>query len=213
VQAGLPPPFDAIVQPDGSSVSQITSSSESAAGYPLHAIGPQGQVLKSFGADLPNFRRDRPGRMFRTLAALEDGWLWSARFSPYEIELWHPDLGHRTTLIRDPTWFEPDIERSTGDKVHDIRLDTNSNDRLWVVISLKVEDWNPPDDRLPSASDMDAILDTVVEVIDTTTGDLVASARTDMAFTRWAGEYLFHPRDLPNGDIVMEIWEVSLTEH
>lgn len=208
MQQGLPVPFDAIVHSDGSSISQITSRDDASAGYPLHSIDTRGEIVQSFGAETPDYRSDRPGRMFRTIAATDDGWLWSARFSPYELELWHPDQGLARTIARAPEWFKPDLERSTGDKVHDIRLDKEG--RLWVVISLKIEDWNPPDRRLPTATDMDRILDTVIEIIDPRSGRLVASTRTDLAFTRWAGEFLYHPRDLANGDIAMELWKPRL---
>lgn len=78
-------------------------------GLPLHLLGRDRTVVRSFGAEAEDrtVRPDMPILGLRALAGARGGRVWSAFVNEYEIELWDTAGRKQLEVVRRPTWFEP----------------------------------------------------------------------------------------------------------
>ncbi|HEU4630222.1 MAG TPA: hypothetical protein VFS08_10800 [Gemmatimonadaceae bacterium] len=75
------------------------------AGLPLHLVGPDGRVVRSFGATDPEIRRDRRAASSRVIGRADDASVWSAYVDRYRIERWGIDGRLQLALTRQADWF------------------------------------------------------------------------------------------------------------
>lgn len=155
------------------------------AGWPLHVLsGADGSVLRSFGADQAALTPGEARASARRLAKAESGRIWAAHQGQYLIELWDLEGRKHVEVRGSLERFErSDLPRPSITGVwEDAGL-------LWVMIHVadpryaeNVQKLEDPGDGLGpriGPADGHALYDTVLEVIDPASGQLVATRRFD----------------------------------
>jgi hypothetical protein len=168
------------------------------AGMPFHIITRDGEVLRSFGADTPFVDPRRPHAHMRVMTPARGGGLWSARTTDYVVERWQED-GRRTIQIRRRAAWFPTHGRAgfnpDGPPNPSIRaLWEDDQGLLWVLIHVADEAWKravavrpgPQGNRRTVTSQND-YFDTIIEVLDPRTGQLVVRGRMRHATTTASG--------------------------
>lgn len=121
----------------------------------------------------------------RTLASAADqGEVWVARRNAYELELWSATGQRKRVLKRDVSWFPqwsllprgvPGRARTPPDM---LGVWQESRERLWVFIRVPSETWKPAKEgERVGINQYDEYIDTMVEVVNPQTGELIASDR------------------------------------
>lgn len=136
----------------------------------------------------------------RELAPADNGRFWAAHPNRYWIEEWELE-GIRRRIVRDAAWF-PSHPGGFGFSPDEppkpmlVDLQVDSRGRLWVLATVADQNWRTALVGLPDEAhggevryvpeDINDYLDTVVEVIDPDSGQLLLSSRFD-AFLRFSG--------------------------
>jgi len=200
-------------------------SSAKPVGYPLHVIGPDGRISRSFGSETGVFRSDVPGSVARSIARSVSSSMWSAHQSSYMIDLIDIDTGLITKRIeRVASWFPPGEKPRTAPRpamsapMPQIGAIQVAADRLREVF------LNVPDSRWrsavtlavgakhPTVIDADRITDAILEVIDVRRGTLVASMRVDRTPATFVAPGLMRRADTSaTGASVIRIERAALT--
>lgn len=210
--------------PDGRFVSHWRSSSPSLIGLSVHIHRSDGAIQRSFGA------RERtqsgPVHQNRQLALVPSGVL-VARSNRWQIEEWTLDGEQGRTFIADRPWFAPWSTRASEDQprrpwLESIRAD--SSGKVWAVVHVAEEDYferaGSGGDAAPGASTenttpvaRESREDTIVEVIDVATGELIARSRLDGLYYGYLnGNQNLYARHAfsESGGHVLEVWRMEL---
>lgn len=124
-------------------------------------------------------------------------------------------------LQRMARWFPPQISHPgrgqrpapwVGGMWHD------GWEHLWVLIQVADATWRPPPDSMLSRGEVVGLLvewdreyDTIIEVIHTRSGQLVATQRYGEMLTQLLpGGYITHYREDADGEPYLAIWQLSL---
>lgn len=157
-------------------------------GHPLHLLDAEGRLVRSFGADSAD--PSSPITKYPTLAATPDGNVWAADRHRYRLILWSTDGSALRTIERHPEWFPPRVsgaavtpEQPPVPAIEAIHLDRSN--RLWIYVSVASPGWADGlgEERQgahgPSytVTDEELLRETVVEVLDAGSGELLASTR------------------------------------
>ena len=116
---------------------------------------------------------------WRTVSYSGGSRVWVGPLGEYRLESWDTTGVHLQTLIRSPSWFQPWDRRSArqpfGEKPNPILLSVHEDARgkLWAISRVPDRNWKPGFEE-PA---YEHIYDTVLEVIDPVSGDLLASQR------------------------------------
>jgi len=154
------------------------------AGYTLHLVDPSGEITHSFGYVTRGVELDPEGTTLVLAPAPEDAF-WAARVNQYRLDKWSPEGAHIRTIKREVDWFEPwDRWVSPADGTPPSRIAGAWEDgagNLWVLHVVADEDHDP-DTYVHIRSDeiqgpVDPAFDTIIEVLDANTGQLLASRR------------------------------------
>ena len=166
-------------------------------GHPVHVYDlASRRVTSSFGdegAHVDRSRRDPSGHLRRALAAATDGNIWVARENRYRIDKWSPDGERIARIERDAPWFRPWEEwPGTDFEVRPLPVIVGVGDwgdgLLMVVVRLADANWQPiqaiahedlPGHESVPDSRQDDLYDTVIEVLDTRSGKVLARTRVD----------------------------------
>jgi hypothetical protein len=131
-----------------------------------------------------------PTAMFRHLAVDSDSTVWAASWDQYRIERWRIRDGSRVSAIeRTVDWFPPDVPHRgaanvvpPNTRLRDIAEDVHG--RLWVLLQTQSSNWRPltpvrhfTGELYTSHEQMNQLYDSVIEVLDSETGSLIASGR------------------------------------
>ena len=180
------------------------------AGLPFHLVHISGTILESFGREV-NFIPGTEGVGFRRMMVLNDSRFLSTSTSgrPYEIERWN-GRSLEAVLTREADWFprRPRSREVAGSPyVSDIYLDGLL---LWTIVIVKDPNWTPPAPDAPpvpnSAESLDSEFDTIIEVIDLTVNEVVASQQFDEAMDRlFPDGTILH---LAADDLGVALWEI-----
>lgn len=183
-------PRSMVVFSDGSLVVADDMRTQDRAGFPLHHFSSDGGWLKSFGWAAS--RSDTPILTQRILTSASDSTFWAAHVAWPRYMLWSKDgrllraLDHRGAewyyehgLHGMPTPSGPPAPRTVGL--------WQDGDVLWIVSTVADLDWraavgNPVERNgrpYYPIRDEHRYLDTVVEALDLTSGQVVASKRLD----------------------------------
>ncbi|HEX9832624.1 MAG TPA: hypothetical protein VGA66_05970, partial [Mycobacterium sp.] len=153
---------------------------------PWLLLDGEGNVLRRVGqsdALVPSPRRIIAGR---------EGTVWTlAMTHRWRMEQWDLDGNRIAELILAPAWFTPHDaltapgpDRPPQPAVQDGWIDTDGN--LWVVGKAPDPNWRDgvgsPVDGVSPITDADRAYDTIVEVRDGATGNVLAEARFDGAY-------------------------------
>jgi len=164
------------------------------AGFPVHLVGSDGTVLRSFGIDVPQMRSDLRLLLERLAAPASKGGIWTVAPGRFAIERWDPRSGSRLeSLPVQSTWFK-ESTRTAGPSLPAqpiIEAIWEADGVLWILGRDADPDWTPPagpllTERPFSVSDYDAKHDWVLEAIDVDAKRVIASRRFKEAL--WAGD-------------------------
>lgn len=180
--------------PDGRMVTRALIGTDERGGHPLHLLGQDGRIVRSFGAENPTYQRAYPELYLRHIAIDSAGrGMWSAHRTQYTIELWDLQGQLVRRLVRTVPWFEPhreagfrreEPESPPNPAVADLRVDAAG--RLWVLLHVAGDRWREGLGPVPDPYGRPArtgvvsehvYWDTVIEVIDPDRAQLVASGR------------------------------------
>ena len=144
----------------------------------VHVLGPYGNVLRSLG---PLFGKDFHG--FPKVAVAPDSTIWLGHANAYILEQWSLDGRLLRILHRDVDWFDPwhSAEPDKDGSLNWIQVDPRTG-YLWIGLSLPDPDAPPLkhwQGRRITTSVVDSMRDTRFEVIDPSTGRLVATSTFD----------------------------------
>ena len=184
-------------------------------GYALHLIRPDGTITESFGGPytIVSSRRSRG----RRIIVHGDRRLWAVRPDRYEVEEWRLEAKPEMVgvLDREIGWFpDRDIEGVvTGTEprqpwMRDLYVD--SDDLLWTISS--VQDLDFPDSYTGGGvADREGTLDTMIEVIDLRTNEVLVSQRFREYLRRFTSDGLIVGyRAESTGLLVVDIWRPQL---
>ena len=199
--------WDAAVVNDSLYVVNMGYYTSEKAGFYLHSVGLDGQVIQSFDELTEAYPLDESEEVkgiLRLLAVSRDGSLWAANRNRYEIERWDPLTGRRLDrFIRPVDWFPShgrqrpiDPSRPPPAVIIDILEDRNG--LLWVLIFRASARWTEhvvrtPADAHPEMGEysMDGIpgaWEHVVEVIDPGNARVIAQSVLPNGIRRFLGE-------------------------
>ena len=179
-------------------------------GLPFHLVHVDGTILGSFGPEASLMSgAEEPG--YRYIAVIDERRFLSTAMSgrPYRIELWD-GRSLRTVWTRATEWFPeagpPRRSREIRPRVGGLHRDGS---RLWTIVTVPDPAYTPapPGTRVVVDSQYrDSRWDTVVELIDLTLGEVVASQRFDQHILRllWDGTGLRLGAD----DLGVPLWQI-----
>ncbi|MGH7460670.1 MAG: hypothetical protein ACRERX_20055 [Pseudomonas sp.] len=212
---------------DGRVALALTLRTRQRIGLPIHVIERTGAVIMSFGADpatvvLPGESDSR----LRSIAIGNGNSIWSAPVNRYEIERWTPNGLQRQTVRRIVDWFQPWKTRRAGrpDEVRPsprlLGVTEDPSGRLWTLVQTAAGDWKqtgqpPADARMESNRPVlshDArqrYFETVIEVIDSSTGRLLASRRLPGIIAGfYQGNLITRVNEDADGFLYTDVWEL-----
>ena len=199
-------------------------NTQQAAGYPVHVLGPDGAVLRSFGDANPRVYRERDQFNIRWVERSNEGDLWLAHVDRYEIERWSIDGRLLRTYRRDASWFPPRDystrrapEAPPPPMVRAVWQDVAG--RVWTISRVPSAEWKAParvgssrEQPVPPFEVEDRNSDAIVEVFDPSSGALLASRRFPHYLLGNVGlGAVYALRATDNGDLRVDVWQMRLT--
>lgn len=230
VSIGSLPPFfsiaDVVPNRDGTWFLAAISFAEGARGQPLHVVR-EDEVLQSFGADPPLGPDWDSGVYTRIIAPASGGALWAAGRHSYTIEKWDAAGTRLHVIERSVPWFPP-IGRPVRVPDHPGQAPTphiagiaeGDDGRLWVAVNVPVAHWAEllepyvhPDGltryRVPGGPL--TLFRARIEVLDATTGAVVAEGEAPAAIQSLLGDGFAATPFLEDGEPRVQIWKLSLS--
>ncbi|MFN2317253.1 MAG: hypothetical protein ABR551_06740 [Gemmatimonadales bacterium] len=178
-------------------------------------------VRESFGVDVPVYRNDNLHIVNRAIASDGSGRVWAIPRLRYEPTLWSTS-GKMVELHRRAAWFPAQVAvQSPGRERAPTPWVTNAwhdgVEHLWILLHVPDANWRPPrPGSIPSGEriapiDLDREYDTILEVINTTTGQLLVTQRYDaLVKNLLPGGYAVHYREDARGEPFLDIWQFRL---
>jgi hypothetical protein len=210
-------------EPLGDSLTAVNSfvGTVAAAGLLVHVFGATGSVVKSIAEDSAGYRADMSRNAWRPLARARDGEIWIARRGWYRIEKWNVESGRNTLiLVNDVPWFPPHVVPSQTSAltkptplIEDIYEDQSG--RLWILITVADPNWRraagPTREGVVTVADRNKFFDSVVEIIDPSTGTLLASRRVPEYLTQFiSGGQAISYEEATSGAGRVLVWQLRL---
>ncbi len=208
------------------------SSWREGVGHPLHVYDVASRrITSSFGDDgvrVDRSRRNPAGHLRRAVAAAADGNIWAARENRYRIDKWSPDGDRIARIERDASWFRPWEEWPGVDyAVKPLPVIVGVRDwgdgLLMVVVRLADANWRPirptrtplPGHETIEPTQQDELYDTVIEVLDTRSGTVLARTRVDEKVVGLVGRdgFCSYAEHSDLGEPKYVVWSVALSEH
>jgi hypothetical protein len=208
---------------DGSFVIAEQMRGPGRTGYPVHTLSPAGTILRSFGADTPQYHADRRLLHIRVVGPAPDGKIWLAPMGKYVVEKWDPLTGERLKrIVPQVPWFRegantvghPLVQRPTS-MITQIRED--STGVLWVFAMDGDDGWTrrlaaePEHETRLSEEELAGAYDWVIDAFDAKSGRHLANYRADAEFwIRPPNELLVtrHLETLP--EVAFDVWALQL---
>jgi hypothetical protein len=157
-------------------------------GFPLHVMDRQGHIVRSFGADVPQYRDDEKLQFDRVAGIGRAGTIWAAAPGRYEFERWDPFRGTRLQkIVVKSSWFVPSSRMARlSERPNSIILSLWEKDGvLWVLSRTADALWTPSEhragDRPHDDAEYDRTLDWVLEAIDPPSATVMAHRRFSTA--------------------------------
>lgn len=203
----------------GLRVHATTVRTRSAAGYPLHLLDQDRQIVRSFGADTAMLVPGMEILTQRVIAAAGDGGVWSARPNEYIIEKWSLAGQRLMTIRREADWFEPWLRREgtiyrVRPQPRIIGIVEDSDGLLWVQLSVADRNWEAQTigEREAVTPEMwEKAVDTLVEVIDPARGVVLARARSPNVLTPIGPVLVSRTTEAVDGSARVAIMRLRLT--
>lgn len=181
-------------------------------GFPLHVIDSAGEVVRSFGTDLPEYAPDARLATTRLVASDSTGGIWSVAPGRYLLERWDPMTGTRTDSFEITSPHVTPVRRWPADER--LRppgivewLWAGSDGRLYLLLRVADSAWTPPSnanvERRLTAEDYDLLYDWILEVVDPTARAVIASHRVSTALWGRTGSPFLAGRDPDGGEAIV----------
>lgn len=214
--------FDAIELSDGSLVVNADFPKPNTVGFPLHIVDASGRTTRSFGVEAPQYRSDNVYGLTRAIAAAPDRGVWTVPRLRYEPSLWAFDR-RVLEVQRDARWFpslvslqSPGGARRPNPWISGVWHD--GGEQLWVLVHVPDSKWKPsanadaPRGERGPPIVWDREYDTIIEVINTRTGQLLATRRFDeLLRTLLPGGFVSHYREDDDGEPFLDIWQFTFS--
>ena len=164
-------------------------------GLPLHLVGTDGEIVRSFGSRTEVFRPDVPYIDARAVTHAGPGRVWSAHRNRYVVELWDTAGSFLKSIERHIDWFPAQLTRKDRD-VHgpppylDAIIEDDS-ERLWINILLPDPDWQTAIEAgglHGRVVDEIEYRDSMLEILNPATGQIVAQRRYEIPTTGILGD-------------------------
>lgn len=209
------------ILPDGRQLVVAAMRDRDRVGYPLHFYDDSGRPVASFGESGQYYDERERWRWSRTAMVGPRGTVWAAHQDRYRVEEWSSVPEQLRVFERTVPWMPPVNARSDG--VHGDRptagiigVSEDAQQRLWVFSRVASEQWRealgPPSISSRGRTsypnrDQGRLFDTVVDVIELSSGRLLVSTRVRMhiRFTLrpgWVAAYREDAQGVPLLDIV-----------
>jgi hypothetical protein len=207
--------------PSGEWVINANVLTQDRVGWPLHLLGPDGTVARSFGSLNPVFRRDAPSLGKRSLASAGGNRIWAAHEKEYRIELWTVGGDRLRALVRDVDWFRPWVLNgpTTPEKPWNPRLasmQVDSQGIMWVHVSFAKPNWSDyVYEFTPGAfairEPMHQAFRVLLEAVDPNRGCVLARFETDenLLGPISDGSWLSYHEN-PDGVPFLDVWRITL---
>lgn len=192
-------------------------------GLPIHIYSEGGRLVRSFGAD-PPIRNLRDRLQFRrALAPATDSSFWTADLLRFRVQHWSLNGTLLQEFSREPPWFPPQDDLGMSPEgplpwLNAIAVD-HENGILWTATMVGKDGWEslPATPRLAGQPMLGVRVEeeigfkSIIEAIDTSTGEVLARAEVDAYVKDFTGDgYLYAEARTPHGEPVVRIWRVSL---
>lgn len=203
--------------PDGSYVVSHHIRTSDRVGLPLQQVDPDGALRRSFGSVHREYRHDAAVTMLRRVAAAPDGRIWSARVSAYVLEAWDREGNRVDVLERTVEWFEPWERDNPFGPDHELQprvvdISVDSAGRIWTLVHIPDPEWRDGLVRIEHGwdiADVNAVFDTVLEVIEPETGRVLWSDRFGRALYGFIdGGFVYGYREDEMGTPFIDVWRV-----
>lgn len=213
--------------PDGSHVLSVSIPSAMSIGLPLHLISREGRILRSFGAKPPVEEVRNQSRMRRALAPAGAHAVWSAELLRYVIEKWDVQGNRLQRMERKASWFPPQThygvraDPSIAPAPGLLYVHTDARGRVWTAANVPDPDWESafvngtdPYGRVARlVKDLNKYYDSIVEVIDPVSMQVVGRARFDESAHPFAGDGLYVTHETRGrGWPVVAVWRLRPPE-
>jgi hypothetical protein len=210
--ASPPLPARQALLPDGDFVIAATLLSPDAVGHPLHLLDANFEIERSFGATGEPFTVDDQLRNARLLTSGGPGQVWATHLFQHVLELWSTDGTKIREVRRTAEWLPPPEPRRPwrqGEPLPPPRpgitmMQSDDQGYIWILGRVIDQGWKPPRVEPTRGQTMlraieeqsdDDNYDTMIEVVEAATGNLVASLRHDLFFNQFAGLRTLAHRD------------------
>lgn len=215
--------FRALSLPGGKLVLQAIIRTPDRFGYPLHLMGRGTSPERSFGAGPRAAFDGNPSKVVGALAVAGPDLFWASDQRQYRISLWRTTGVLQKVVERGPDWFRPwnawngrmDIAPPPPRL---LSIWQDSQGLLFTLSAIASADWTPVPGRKstgeappPSAAEFDDANDSVVEVIDSQRGVLLASERLPATLLAFVADSMVAgvSRDRTNR-VGVDIWNVRI---
>ena len=197
-------------------------------GYPLHVYDDASRrITQSFGDE--GVRVDRSRRSLAALrycvAAAADGNIWAGRKQRYRIDKWSPVGDHIMRIERDAPWFRPwgasrGVYYEVRPEPEVVGIRDWGGGLLMVVVRVADADWRPmrparivQDHEVITSAQKEDIFDTVIEVLDSRSGTVLARTRVDADVHNVVGQDGFssYAEHSELGEPKFVVWSVVLS--
>lgn len=219
------PDPNGVVLPSGDLVLVKGIASPERAGLPVHLVTRDGRNSRSFGSETRVHRPDIPYVDGRAIAVGTDGNIWLGYRNQYRLELWSPDGRVLRTITRDvgwfPSWFRPMSReelcpRGEGEprpllsKIHQ-----DENGLLWVATAVADRNWREAVTGVADChvriEDWQSYLDTMIEVLEPRSGEVLAALRWPYPIAEFLGDGLMGAVVLDDiGEPSFVVWKLEL---
>ncbi len=194
----------ALLLPGGELLVNHAVGSPAGAGFPLHLLGTDGSIIRSFTETTDSGAAHATGATSsgRALAHAADGLAWSATRTAYELHLIEPTTGRLVRrLSRRTSWFpelNTDVVRERRERGEPVPWVSSIHEdaRGLLRVHSRVPDprWRTAiregSGSHPIITDPLRYTDSMLEVIDPRTGTLVVSRRFDAPLDMFLGDDL-----------------------
>ena len=221
-------PADWALLPDGRYVYSAVSYESDRIGHPLHLVDEaSARITRSFGGEGVRVDRSYESRLAveRRIAPAADGNVWAASVNRYRIDKWSPEGVHILRIERDAPWFRPwarslGLPREVEPLPSIVGVRDMGDDLLMVVVSVADEDWRPmPPARVfggnhtvTSSAQREQLYDTLIEVLDTRSGTVVARTQVGANAIALIGSDGFYSyAEHRGGEPKFVVWSVALS--
>jgi hypothetical protein len=215
---GNVPHLPEIIRSDGSMIVAQQIRTPEHAGYPIHVVDRDGRVVRSFGADVAEYRSDLSLLLDRIVAPASGGMIWAAPRGRYSLERWDPATGRRLSRVPiQSSWFVESAAPRRDDSTRPTALFTALWERdglVWALVRDVSPTWKPPVkvEQPWSVQAGNADHDWVLEVVEPASGKVLASRRVDFALSHVPPQGLLVSYALtPSGGAAgVDVWQPEL---